>query len=128
MFAACLLLIIATIGGTLLTFLFDRSTPTAARLCMGASIGMALMATIGFVLALVLGLGDATIILTSFILLLPLLLLANRERRAFILNILRPRHSCPWGIGRYWHRPSGFLSRHRHSAGDGFWPRCFRAH
>ena len=88
MFAACLLLVIATLGGTLLTFLFDRSASRGARLCMGASIGMALMATVGFLLALVLGLGAATIILSAVLLLLPLLLLLDRERRSVILNAL----------------------------------------
>jgi hypothetical protein len=89
MFAACFLLIIAILGGMLLTFLFDRSAPRGARLCMGASIGMALMATVGFLLALVLGLGAATLILSAVLLLLPLLLLVNRERRTLIVNALR---------------------------------------
>ena len=71
---------------------------------MGATIGMALMATVGFLLALVLGLGAATIILSAVILLLPLLLLVNRERRAVILNALRSpasaaRKSSIAGIG-----------------------------
>jgi hypothetical protein len=89
MFAACLLLAIAILGGTLLTFLFDRNAPRGARLCMGASIGLALMATVGFLLALVLGLGSATNVLSAIILLLPLLLLARPERRALIVNALR---------------------------------------
>jgi hypothetical protein len=89
MFAACLLLVIAILGGTLLTFLFDRNAPRAARLCVGASIGMALMATVGFLLALILGLGTATVILSALLLLLPMLLLLNRERRAVILNAMR---------------------------------------
>jgi hypothetical protein len=88
MFAACLLLAIGILGGTLLTFLFDHNAPRGARLCMGATIGMALMATIGFLLALVLGLGAATLILSAILLLSPLLLLVNRERRAFITNAL----------------------------------------
>jgi hypothetical protein len=104
MFVACLLLIISIIGGTLLTFLFDHTAPRAARLCMGASIGLALMATVGFLLALVLGLGAATIILSSVILLAPLLLLVNPKRRALILYLLRPspssvRESSAGGIG-----------------------------
>src|SRR5438270_11392587 len=94
MFAACLLLVIAILGGTLLTFLFDHSAPRAARLCMGASIGLALMATVGFLLALVLGLGSATIILSAAILLLPLLLLVNREQRALIVKALFPPPSA----------------------------------
>ena len=89
MVAASLLLAIAMVGGTLLTFLFDRNAPRGARLCMGASIGMALMATVGFLLALVLGLGAATLLLSASILLLPLLLLLNRHRRDVILNTLR---------------------------------------
>jgi hypothetical protein len=94
MFVACLLLLIAILGGTLLTFLFDRNAPRGARLCMGASIGMALMATVGFLLALVLGLGATTIILTAVILLLPGLLLISPERRALILHALRPPASA----------------------------------
>jgi len=94
MFAACLLLAIAILGGTLLTFLFDRTAPRGARLCMGATIGMALMATVGFLLGLVLGLGAATLLLSALILLLPLLLLVNRHHRAVILNALRPPPSA----------------------------------
>src|SRR5579871_6218094 len=104
MFAACLLLVIAILGGTLLTFLFDRNAPRGARLCMGASIGMAIMATVGFLLALLLGLGTATIILSAVILLLPLLLLIDSERRTLIFNALRSpasaaRKSSLAGIG-----------------------------
>jgi len=94
MFAPFLLLVIAIFGGTLLTFLFDRNAPRGARLCMGASIGMALMATVGFVLALLLGLDMGAIILSAFILLLPGLLLVNRERRDMILNALRSPNSA----------------------------------
>src|SRR5215469_8308083 len=90
MLLAILLLISAITGGTLLTFLFDRRTPRAARLCIGACIGLALMATIGFLLALVFGLGATTIILTSLLLLLPWLLLLNANYRLVILNALRP--------------------------------------
>jgi hypothetical protein len=104
MFAACLLLVIAILGGTILTFLFDRNVPRGARLCMGATIGMALMATVGFLLASILGLGTATIILSAVILLLPLMLLVKRERRALIVNALfspasSARKSSVAGIG-----------------------------
>jgi hypothetical protein len=96
MFAACLLLVIAILGGTLITFLFDRNAPRGARLCMGASIGMALMATIGFLLALMLGLGATTILSSAFILLLPWLLLLDPERRALIFNAMRsPASAAP---------------------------------
>ena len=104
MFAACLLLAIAILGGTLLTFLFDLNAPRGARLCMGACLGMALMATVGFLLALVLGLGAASIMLSAGILLLPGLLLVNPEHRALIQNSLRSpasagQKSSATGIG-----------------------------
>jgi hypothetical protein len=89
MLLAIFLLIIAITGGTLLTFLFDRGTPLAARLCMGACIGLALMATVSFLLALVFGLGAATIILTTLLLLMPLLLLLNGDLRTVVLTALR---------------------------------------
>jgi hypothetical protein len=90
MLLAILLLVFAIAGGTLLTFLFDRGTPRAARLCMGASIGLVLIATVGFFLALVFGLGAITIILTALLLLLPWLLLLNGAYRILILAALRP--------------------------------------
>src|SRR5580765_4885263 len=89
MLIACLLLLVAIGGGTLLTFLFDHSAPRPARLCMGASIGLALLATVGFLLALCFGLGTATIVLSAFIMLLPAALLIDIERRTLILNGLR---------------------------------------
>ena len=88
MIAACLLLAVAILGGTLLTFLFDRNAPRGARLSMGACIGMALMATVGFLLALVLGLGAASITLSAVILLLPGVLLISPDRRGVILNAM----------------------------------------
>src|SRR5215831_16546785 len=93
MLLAILLLICAITGGTLLTFLFDRSTPRAARLCIGACIGLALMATIGYLLALVFGLGATTIILTALLLLLPCLLLLNSDLRVAALGTVRPNAS-----------------------------------
>ena len=90
MLLAILLLICAITGGTLLTFLFDRVTPRAARLCMGAGIGLALMAIIGFLLALVFGLGATTIILSALLLLLPGLLLLKGDDHVVILSSLGP--------------------------------------
>jgi hypothetical protein len=97
MLIACFLLMAAVLGGTLLTFLFDRTAPRAARLCMGAPIGLALMATAGFLLALCFGLVAVTIILSAIALLLPLLLLINDERRALILSNLRSSPAGPKG-------------------------------
>jgi hypothetical protein len=89
MFAACLLLLIATLGGTLLTFLYDRSGSLGARMCMGACIGPVLLTTVGFLSALWLGLGPGCILLSATVLLLPLLLLYHGVYRRIILDTLR---------------------------------------
>jgi hypothetical protein len=93
MLLACLLLLSAIAGGTLLTFLFDRTAPRAARLCMGTSIGLALMATVGFILALCFGLGTLTLALSGMVMLLPLLLFIDSDRRALVLSSLRASSS-----------------------------------
>src|SRR5215813_7266507 len=82
MLAACLLLANAAIGGTMLTFLFDHEAPRAARLAMGTCLGMALLAGLGFVFALWMGLNAASIATSSVAMLLPLLLLINSKYRA----------------------------------------------
>src|SRR5437870_8318076 len=88
MLAACTLLVIAVVSGTLLTFLYDRSAPFPARLCIGACTGMALLAVIGFLFALWLGLNAASIGLAAFVLLLPFLFLARRSfRESFVPRI-----------------------------------------
>jgi hypothetical protein len=81
MLAASLLLVIATLSGTLLSFSYDRSVPVAARLCMGAATGLALLATIGFLFALWLGLTPATVLLSVAGLGLPFLITLRHGRR-----------------------------------------------
>ena len=81
MLAASLLLVIATLSGTLLTFFYDRGAPFAARLCMGAATGLALLAAIGFLLSLWLGLTPATLLLSVAGLGLPFLLMLRQGRR-----------------------------------------------
>src|SRR5215467_2896856 len=81
MVAACLLILIAAVSGTLLTYLYDRGAPLAARLCMGAATGLPLLAVTGFVLALMLGLTAASISLAALLQLAPCLLLLRQEFR-----------------------------------------------
>jgi hypothetical protein len=90
MLAACLLLAIAILGGTLLTFLFDPDAPRAARIALGACLGLALLSSLGFVFALWLGLNAASIALSAALLLLPLLLLPDATYRARVLAQFGP--------------------------------------
>jgi hypothetical protein len=86
MFAACTLLIVATLGGVALSFVYARQEHFATRLCMGACTGLALMATIGFVLASFFGLNGTSVVVPSACLLLPFLLLLNRSYRELMLS------------------------------------------
>lgn len=87
MLAACLLLACAIMGGTLLTFWFDVGTPRAARICLGACLGLPLLSSIGFAISLWLGLGPASIAISAVIMLLPLLLLLEPDRRARVFSL-----------------------------------------
>src|SRR5512135_3401085 len=88
MFTVCLLLVLATLSGTLLTYLYDRSAPLPARLAMGVSCGLALLAGAGYLLALAFGLGAACIALSVAVLLLPGLLLFHAGYRRQITQSL----------------------------------------
>ena len=90
MFFACLLLLLATLSGTLLTWLFDREAPLPARLAMGVCVGLALLAGAGYLLALAFGLGAACIGLSVAVLLAPGLLLVQYsfENEGFKTNSL----------------------------------------
>src|SRR6185436_15946349 len=86
MVAALALSLVPTLAGTLLTYLYDRNAPVAARLATGACTGYAAFATLGFLLALLLGLQPLTLVLTEVALASPMLLLA---RPAFRVEIRR---------------------------------------
>jgi hypothetical protein len=86
MIASLALSLLAIASGTLLTYLYDEDAPLAARLCSGACIGFAVMALIGFFLALIFGLNLYTIALTAALLALPLLLLLNSQSSRDQLN------------------------------------------
>ncbi len=89
MFLACLILAIAIVSGTLLTFLFDRTAPFPARLCMGAMIGLAVAAMAGYLFACVLGLTAACLGLTVLLLLAPALLLLGGDFREIVTSKTR---------------------------------------
>jgi len=69
----------------MLTFLIDGTAPRSARICMGASIGLVLLASIGFVTSLWLRLGAASIGVSAAVMLSPLLLLAHAGWRARVI-------------------------------------------
>src|SRR6185312_10131944 len=95
MLVACLFIIVVLVSGTLLTFLFDPNAPFPARLCMGVMIGMAIGSMAGYLLACWLGLGAASLWLSTAILLLPvLLLLRPGYKRQIAGEMARARQSA----------------------------------
>lgn len=88
MFAACLLLVIAASGGTLLTFLYAVA-PLPARLAMGTATGLPLLAAVGFLFTLWLGPGSTALVLAPIVMLLACAVLVSRPHREKIASQFR---------------------------------------
>src|SRR6266403_4664609 len=76
--------LIAIASGALLTYTWDRDAPLASRLCPGTCIGFALLGLVGLAFALLIGLTNATLIVTALALATPALLLRNPRIRTQI--------------------------------------------
>lgn len=81
MLFACILLMLAVSGGTLLTYLYESQSNIVVRLCSGTVSGLAVMATVGFVLSLLAGFTGVSIAISAAFMLLPWLILASRKHR-----------------------------------------------
>src|SRR5258706_213080 len=71
-------------SGALLTYTWDQDAPLAWRLCSGTCIGFALFGLVGLAFALLIGLTNATLIVTALALATPALLLRNPHIRTQI--------------------------------------------
>jgi hypothetical protein len=76
--------LIAIASGTLLTYTWDEDAPLVSRLCTGTCIGFAFLGLLGFAFALLIGLTNATLVITGAALATPALLLRNPRIRAQI--------------------------------------------
>jgi hypothetical protein len=86
MLAACFLLVIAVLSGTLLTLLYDPTAPLPARLATGAATGLPLLAAVGFLFTLWLGPSSAALGSALGVMLLPGLVLFHRPYRTQLAN------------------------------------------
>jgi hypothetical protein len=87
------LVLLATAGGTLITYFYDDGPAFVARVCAGACIGIAALGLVGFVFASFLGLTPLAIVLTAFVVIgLSLLSLRNPNRRFNIQHDLRANY------------------------------------
>lgn len=84
------IVLLATAGGTLVSYLYDDDAPFAARLCGGVCIGITSLGLVAFVFASFLGLTPLSIFLSVLVItVLPLLVLKDRARRRFVQQDLR---------------------------------------
>ncbi|MGI8640789.1 MAG: hypothetical protein ACR2MG_12695 [Pyrinomonadaceae bacterium] len=81
MLLSIFLILLITVGGFSLTYLFAEDEPLLWRLCAGNVIGQAIFALICFVLACLFGFTTATISLSLLISLLPLILFSRKDTR-----------------------------------------------
>ncbi len=89
------LVLLATAGGTLISYLYDEDAAFAARLCAGACIGITILGLVGFAFASFLGLTPLSILLALVVIvLLPLSVLKNPDRRLIIQEDLRAAYGA----------------------------------
>ncbi|HVR71324.1 MAG TPA: hypothetical protein VMT87_10820 [Vicinamibacteria bacterium] len=80
------LLLVALLGGTLFTYLFDEDAPLTARLAAGVPVGLATLGLAGFVAASLLGLGPAALVAAAAGAAWPLPVFAWRAERRMRLR------------------------------------------
>jgi len=77
MITSLLLALLVTLSGTVATYLYDENAPFGARLCAGATLGLAALGLVGFVVASMLGLSSVAILISVAICCSPLASLAK---------------------------------------------------
>lgn len=75
MLFAFALTMIATASGAVLTYLYEKDAPFAARLCMGCCTGLAALGLVGFAVASFLGMTQVALVISTTIVASPFLLL-----------------------------------------------------
>ena len=82
MLLALFLVVLISLGGLAFTYLFTKDETFLWRLCAGNVIGSAVFGTVAFVAATVFGLNTISVTASLLVCLLPVGLLADKERRA----------------------------------------------
>ena len=95
MLIACLLALLATVGGTLLTYTYDARATLGARVSAGFPLGTTLAGFAGYIAASRWGLSPATLAVATLFALLPVALLVRRSVRAAALADLRAAVRLP---------------------------------
>src|SRR5215204_2191446 len=77
MIASLLLALLVTLSGTVATYLYDENASFGARLCAGATLGLAALGLVGFVVASFIGLSGAAVLFSAAICSSPLAILSD---------------------------------------------------
>src|SRR5689334_10892201 len=88
MILSLLLTVLITLSGALVTYIYDRRTSVAVRLCTGACVGFGAFGLIAFIFASLLGLTPLAITLATLLTLTPFLLMLDENRRNEVSNDL----------------------------------------
>ena len=102
MIVSVTLLLLVVLSGTIATYLYDESSPLAARVCAGACLGITALSLIGFLLALLFGLTTLTVLISALICSIPILLLV---RTAYFERLQSDIHHASRTVQRYMARP-----------------------
>jgi hypothetical protein len=81
MITSLVLVLLATVSGTLASYLYDDGASLAARISGGACAGLAFLGLVGFVFSSFLGLTPVTILLTAAVLASSFLILVDKDRQ-----------------------------------------------
>ncbi len=79
MFVSLILILIVTVGGLSLTYLFSEDEPLIWRLCAGNVVGQTIFGLVCFVAACFFGLTTATVLIALLITALPLILFSQKN-------------------------------------------------
>src|SRR3954447_12730016 len=88
MILSLLLTVLITLSGALITYVYDRRTSVAVRLCTGACLGFGAFGLIAFIFASLLGLTPFAIGFATLLTLIPFLLMLDDNRRNEVRNDL----------------------------------------
>ncbi|HRH44088.1 MAG TPA: hypothetical protein PKY82_20825, partial [Pyrinomonadaceae bacterium] len=89
MFLSLLIILLITLSGTILTFLYEKEDSLMVRICAGNVIGSAFFGLIAFLLACLFGLSLTSLLIALVISLTPLVLLSQKETNHLFIGNLR---------------------------------------
>lgn len=86
MFLTLIAIVLITLNGTILTYLFNEKDSLLVRVCAGNVIGSIVWGIVGFIVASLFGFSTSTVLFALFISLAPLALLIKRDFREKLLR------------------------------------------